>query len=179
MWETLSEASGTVRYRRAGEDWQESSHPGVSRIHEVRLEGLAAGQEFEYLVRSEAGAELIESAPETFTTAPEDRASMRFTVWGDNQANPSVFSEISRLMAADNPDIAVGVGDVVNNGDVYAEWGVEFLSPLQPLSKNVPFYVAIGNHERNSHWFYDYLAQPGNEHWFSFDYAGCHFVIFD
>ena len=179
MWETLSDSSGTVRYRRAGEDWQEASHPGESRIHEVRLEGFSAGENVEYSVRSVAGNETVESAVETFTTAPEDETSMRFVVWGDNQANPPVFGQLSRLMAADEPDLAIGCGDVVDNGDVYASWGVEFLSPLQPMSKNVPFYVAIGNHERNSHWFYDYMAQPGNEHWFSFDYADCHFVIFD
>ena len=155
MWETFSDSSGTVRYRRAAEDgpWQEASHPGESRIHEVRLEGFSAGEEVEYLVRSEAGNELIESAIETFTTAPEDETSMRFVVWGDNQANPSVFGQLSRLMAADEPNLAMCCGDVVDNGDVYAQWGVEFLSPLQPMSKNVPFYVAIGNHERNSHWF--------------------------
>ena len=179
MWETFSSSSGTVRYRRAGGDWQEASHPGEATIHEVRLEGFSAGESVEYSVRSTNGNDTFQSAVETFTTAPEDESSMRFVVWGDNQGNPSVFGQLSRLMAADQPDLAMSCGDVVVNGDVYSQWGVEFLSPLQPLSKNVPFYVAIGNHERNSHWFYDYLAQPGNEHWFSFDYAKCHFVVID
>ena len=31
--------------------------------------------------------------------------------------------------------------------------------------------VAIGNHEANAHWFYDFLAQPGNEHWFAYTYG--------
>jgi hypothetical protein len=78
-----------------------------------------------------------------------------------------------------DPDLAVACGDVVDVGSDYYRWGAELLTPIQPLAKAVPFYVAIGNHEQNSHWFYDYLAQPGNEHWFSFDYAGCHFVIID
>ncbi len=179
MWETFSNSSGTVRYRRAGGDWQEASHPGEASIHEVRLEGFSAGEVVEYSVRSTSGNETFESAVETFTTAPEDESSMRFVVWGDNQGNPSVFGRLSRLMAADQPALAMSCGDVVVDGNVYSQWGVEFLSPLQPLSKNVPFYVAIGNHERNSPWFYNYMAQPGNEHWFSMDYANCHFVVLD
>jgi hypothetical protein len=77
------------------------------------------------------------------------------------------------------PEFAVSVGDVVGTGSVYAQWGQQLLTPIWPLARYAPFWVAIGNHEQQSHWFDDYMAQPGNEHWFSFDYAGSHFVIVD
>ena len=43
----------------------------------------------------------------------------------------------------------------------------------------VPVWVAIGNHERNSDWFYKYVAYPEPENYYSFDYGNAHFLIVD
>lgn len=179
LWETNGLTDSTVLVRRAGGDWQEVSGPASVRIHEVRLSGFEAGETAEYRVRSRAaGVELV-SDIFTFTTNPPGAPDFSFVVWGDNQANPPIFTRLVQGMTSLSPNLAVSCGDVVDDGNDYARWGTEFLTPLRPLGRSVPFYVAIGNHERNAHWFYDYLAQPGNEHWFSFDYAGCHFTIID
>jgi hypothetical protein len=179
MWETTVAADSSVSFRRQGGGWEELLGPDGVRIHEVRLRGLGADEPVEYFVRSARGADEVVSEAATFRTNPAQAVPFRFVIWGDNQANPPVFTSLVQGMTSRSPDLGVAVGDVVDNGDEYASWGRELLTPLWPLAKAVPFYVAIGNHERNSHWFYDYLAQPGNEHWFSFDYAGCHFVIVD
>ncbi|MBI4606994.1 MAG: metallophosphoesterase [Planctomycetes bacterium] len=181
MWETTAAADSTVSFRRGGAAaWEEASEPGLVKIHEVRLGGFAAGETVEYSVRSRAGAEEVESEPAELTTNPPGPVpSFGFTVFGDNHVNPAVFGALVRHMVTLSPDLAMSCGDVVNDGNVYEEWGRGFLTPLKPLARSVPFYVAIGNHERNARWFYDYMAQPGNEHWFSFDYAGCHFTVID
>jgi hypothetical protein len=40
-------------------------------------------------------------------------------------------------------------------------------------------YVAIGNHEANAHWFYDYMSYPPPEDYYSFDYGNAHFIMLD
>jgi len=179
MWETNRGADTTLFYRRAGGSWMEKAGATLASIHEVRVDGFLSGEEVEYYVRSRKDGAIAESPKSTFRTNPPGAPDFRFVVWGDNQANPPVFTSLVRGMVPLDPDLAVACGDVVDVGSDYYRWGAELLTPIQPLAKAVPFYVAIGNHEQNSHWFYDYLAQPGNEHWFSFDYAGCHFVIID
>lgn len=179
MWETTVAADSTLRYRREGDTWRERHDSRAVKIHEIRLFALDAGETVEYSVASHDGDSRVESGVHSLRTAPPEPGPFAFTVWGDNQTNPLVFGSLVQRMARGEPDLAMSVGDVVDDGDDYESWGRELLRPLRPLASWVPFYVAIGNHEKDSHWFYDYLAQPGNEHWFSFDYSGCHFVVID
>jgi Calcineurin-like phosphoesterase len=179
MWETSITARGSLFFRRQGGEFQEAVGPPAVKIHEVRAGGFTPYETVEYFVRSEAGDVTVESDPSTFRTNPGEVVPFSFTIFGDNHVNPPVFAGLVNRMVTNAPDLAMSCGDVVNTGGIYAEWGQGFLSPLRPLARSVPFYVAIGNHEQNAHWFYDYVAQPGNEHWFSFDYSGCHFVIID
>lgn len=76
-------------------------------------------------------------------------------------------------------DLAINVGDVVTSGDKYAEWRREHFDPIHPLATNVTTYIAIGNHEENSHWFDEYVCQPGNEHFFAFTYGNTRFIVCD
>jgi hypothetical protein len=180
MWETNITAGGRLFYRRDGGGWTEAAEPGTRKIHEVRVGGFAPDEAVDYYVESRAAGDSVVSEVSSFRTNPAaDDLPFNFVVWGDNQANPPVFTSLVQRMLPYSPELGVAVGDVVDAGNDYYRWGEELLTPLRPLAKSVPFYVAIGNHEANAHWFYDYLAQPGNEHWFSFDYAGCHFVIID
>lgn len=179
MWETTVAADSSVFYRRSGGPWVESSEARTRKIHEMRLSGFSPQETVEYYIRSRQGAAAVTSGTYTFQTQPDQEIPFNFVIWGDNHVNPPVFGALVNSMASKLPEMGLCVGDVVDNGNVYEEWGRGLLTPLLPLSRFAPFYVAIGNHEGNAHWFYDYMAQPGNEHWFSFDYAGCHFVLID
>jgi hypothetical protein len=179
MWETTLPSSGSLLYRRAGGELVEAAGAGAKKIHEIRLGGFGPFETVEYYVRSSVDEVTVESDPSTFRTNPAEVVPFSFVIFGDNHVNPPVFAGLVNRMVTDDPHLAMSCGDVVNTGSIYAEWGEGFLTPLKPLARSVPFYVAIGNHEQNAHWFYDYVAQPGNEHWFSFDYSGCHFVIID
>ncbi len=178
MWETTVGSDSTLVYAR-GEQLFEIHDPSQVRIHEIRLTGLDPGEVVEYSVTSRAGDEEVSSDTFSLQTAPPEPEPFRFTVWGDSQDNPGVFGRLVSDMIRHEPQFAVSVGDVVGTGSVYAQWGQQLLTPIWPLARHAPFWVAIGNHEQQWHWFDDYMAQPGNEHWFSFDNAGCHFVILD
>lgn len=182
MWETDRWASAEVQYGEQGNPRLDSNERDESqiRIHEVRIEELKPESHYSYKVISETeGGERIESEVYTFRTAPYRDTSFRLVVWGDNRTDFRTCEKVAELIAFQNPDIVVNVGDVVTNGNVYAEWGKEYFTPIRHFASSVPSYIAIGNHERDSHWFDDFVSQPGNEHWFAFTYGNSRFIILD
>jgi len=180
MWETDVPADGTVHYL-AGGNWLSASGPGGGTIHEIRISGFTPMQQVTYYVESiaDAGGDPVQSTQATFFTAPPTGTPFRLCTWGDNQDRPEVFSQHVARMIEDQPDLLLACGDVVSTGPNYDEWENRFLGPLRPLIQYTPMIVAIGNHEQNAHWFYDFLAQPGNEHWFSYMYGNAFFLILD
>ena len=115
----------------------------------------------------------------TFRTAPHRNTPFRAVVWGDNRTDVRTCEAVAKLIASQSPDVVVNVGDVVTNGDVYSQWGREYFIPIKHFASSVPSYIAIGNYEVDSHWFDDFVAQPGNEHWFAFNYGNSRFIILD
>jgi hypothetical protein len=180
MWETDVAADGTVHYL-AGGQWHAASGPSGNTIHEIRVDGFAPSEEVTYYVEStpDGGGDPAQSSQATFWTAPPTGTPFRFCVWGDSQDRPEVFSQHVAHMIEDQPDLLLACGDIVAAGSDYALWEDRFFGPLRPLIQYTPTIVAIGNHEEDSHWFYDFLAQPGNEHWFSYTYGNAFFLILD
>jgi len=179
MWETTRSSSSMVKYG-FGENLdlcKEDKRP--VRIHEVKIENLETQRVYHYQVISEIGSERVESRVYTFKTAPYRDTPFRFVVWGDNRTNCTICEKVCRLIASQEPDIVINVGDVVTDGRVYEQWGREYFLPISHFAPWVPSYIAIGNHERGSRWFDVLVSQPGNEHWFSFDYGNSHFIILD
>ena len=184
MWETDSLSDSTVHYYVDGA-WQSLHQAESVRIHEVRLEGLLPDETVPYFVESDAGDGPMMSEEASMVTAPPGEAPFRLAVWGDNQANPNIWRQIVQGngtgggMMGELPDLLLGAGDLVDNGSDYSAWTRELLQPLRPLARDVPFFTAIGNHERDNHWFYDYMAQPGQENYYSFDYGNAHVLVVD
>lgn len=181
MWETDRWASSEVQYGEQGKALDRSKKDeNQIRIHEITIEGLTPESQYSYRVISEReGEERIESEIYTFRTAPHRDTPFRFAVWGDNRTDYRTCERVAELIADQNPDIVINVGDVVTNGDVYAQWNQEYFNPIRHFSSSVPSYIAIGNHEVDSHWFDEFVSQPGNEHWFAFTYGNSRFIILD
>ena len=111
-------------------------------------------------------------------------AGRRLIIPGARAARDEVLVRIAKSSIYAPVDAVVikklaNVGDVVSNGNVYEQWGREYFGPMSCFAHSVPTYVAIGNHERNAHWFDDFVSQPGNEHWFAFSYGNSRFIILD
>jgi phosphodiesterase/alkaline phosphatase D-like protein len=100
-------------------------------------------------------------------------------VYGDSKSNGKSRKKISECIAEKKPDIVLITGDVVTNGNNYEDWGRDFFEPANKLFANTPVYIAIGNHEKNAHWFYDFVSYPEQENYYSFDYGNAHFTIVD
>ena len=177
MWETDEPCFGAVVVTPPeGEPWTvRESLPRA--IHEVTIDELTADTRYGYQVLP-CGVEAL-AGELWFRTAPGRPVPFRFAIWGDSRSQPDITSLVAAGIAGADPALVVHVGDVVTNGDNYEEWAREYLLPMSVFSGTVPSYVAVGNHERDAHWFYDYVSQPAPENWAAFTYGDARFVLLD
>lgn len=200
MWELDASAAGTVEYGTSASYGQslastETSLSSGTYVHKTVLTSLSPGTTYHYRV-------LLDGAPATgdrlFTTAPAGTPDFSFGVWSDSQghnhgAYPADPYEPTKSflahMAAQNPEIAVTVGDLAEDGSAYSDTRSYYLDRVaQYLGQTVPWFNAWGNHDRGqSAIIRDFADMPSKDRagydagWgsYSFDYAGCHFVCID
>lgn len=178
MWQTDTAADSTVHYSVGGQ-WFSAHDDARVVIHELRISGMQASDMVRYYIETTDAGGTSQSSQAVFNMAPAPGTPFRLCVWGDNQERPEVFTQHVAHMIEDQPDLLLGCGDLVNTGSDYDQWDERFLGPLRPLIKRTPMITAIGNHEGDSHWYYDFLAQPGNEHWYTYQYGNAFFLILD
>lgn len=144
------------------------------RVHEAHVCDLQPGTTYHYRV----GGEGHWSPDHTFTTAPAPGTAQpfRFAVAGDSRDNQATWGLVLDAMEAHAPDFYMFSGDAVDLGVNMAEWDAWFDAGAGHLEGR-PIVVAHGNHEFQAQPFYALVAQPGNEQWFSFDFANVHFVM--
>jgi len=178
MWETNIAADTTVIIGACA-DIREVRSDKKQRIHEVRVEGFEPDEQVDYVVRSRVGQYEVESEMSSFTTAPSADTPWRLAVWGDSQDRPHVFSELVKAMGKARPNLLLGVGDLVSDGRVYAQWENRLFTPIKPLAMQVPFIAAKGNHEYDAQWWYKFMSLPMEERWFAYSYANARFIVLD
>lgn len=158
------------------------------------LTDLTPDTTYEYWISDDGGS----SAVARFTTATTDMpdGGWTFLAFGDTQIdNATAVRQIVTRATAEAPDadIAVQVGDVVNDPTVDAEWRDMFLA-MGELAASRNWLVSIGNHEQcvlvrcesnDAEAFRSYFKWPGNgvpdqgPTWFSVDYQGVRFIVLD
>lgn len=152
-------------------------------IHHVELTGLKPATQYFYrvtLLRAGSEDDVLSRTPvRTFQTAVNDDDAFGFTVIGDTQNNPSVTGRIAEHAYALRPNFQIHVGDIVGTGDKKREWTDEFFRPSVPLMSRVPLYPVLGNHEDDTHWFYDYFNLPKPEYYYTFTYGNAQFFMVD
>jgi hypothetical protein len=89
--------------------------------------------------------------------------------------NRNIFAQMNRF----RPDLALFIGDIVDDGNRYEDWDTYFFAPGKELLSNTPFYSCLGNHEDNGAWFYRLFAYPQPRNYYSFDYGDVHFTCLD
>ncbi len=114
---------------------------------------------------------------------PSAAQSFRFAVLGDRtgEAQPGVYEEIWKEVAAENPAFVVAVGDTIeglNDATADSEWRA-ITEMLQPY-RRIPFYPAPGNHDIWSPASEKLFREhTGHAPHYSFDYEQAHFTILD
>lgn len=181
MWETTSAVGGRVTVQAPGEA-PRVIEGGVATMHEVRIEGLAPGRRYKYVVESggqKDGGEL--------TTAPRADESFSFVVFGDSRSNVDMHRAVVERVRREVPDFILGTGDQVNEGGVQADWQ-QFFDIERELLKDNVLYPSLGNHDRqgprrSADNFKKYFATPQNspepERYYAFTYGNSRFLVLD
>ncbi len=182
MWRTLDAADSKVVYR-AGADGEEQEIVVDTpvTIHEIPLTDLGTDTEVTYHVESGG----VASQEHVFRTAPLPGTPVRFVGWADSQSGWEVFTEQVPLLVDDGPSFVIGVGDLVSNGKNDPDWKEQLFGPARPLLHQIPLFAAIGNHEGNSHNWYDLLSypypdgDPDHESYYSYSWGNVFAVVID
>lgn len=151
-------------------DGSEVHNAPLLRAESVRFTGLKPGTSYEYQVPGMA--ELKGS----FKTPLAGEGQFEFVVYGDTRTRHDVHRKVvAAVLEHSHPDFVVHTGDLVSDGGDPALWPI-FFDIERDLLRKVAFFPALGNHERHSRDYSDFLqAAP----YYSFNWGNAHFVILD
>ncbi|MEM7311036.1 MAG: metallophosphoesterase [Planctomycetota bacterium] len=179
-WETSRPSTSSVRYGSTDATPESLASSTPTRLHAVRLEGLEAGKQYFYRVRSvDDQGRPLESDVLSFQTAAAADQPFSFCVLSDTQDNPEVAGQLAEMAFAQRPSFVLHPGDLVGTGSLKTDWTEEFFPSLRPLIERVPLYPVLGNHEEDARYFYDYFALPEPEYYYSFRYGNAELFLLD
>lgn len=172
LWETSLPGKGMVKLGVAEFNVLKPTlnrlfHEEASGIfHRVVVDGLKVDENYFYQVETIGLKGDTIRGPVTPLHIPDySRMPVSFAVIGDTQNSPHIWGGLAKLIYQERPSFVVHVGDLVQNGYSKTDWVDEFFKPAAQLFRFCPFYSAIGNHEQNHPYYYQYVDFPGNE-WF-------------
>ncbi len=199
-WETTGATTSLVDYGLSASSLTQTAvgsstaSQGAARIHHTQITGLAPDTAYYYRVRTAtttSGVFRFRTPP-----LPSDEQPFRFVAYSDTQGGPvpdkhtEVINEGVIAFVHDNfgPNIedelafAIEPGDLVDSGVVYEQWKTQYFDEEQNLLQHIPMYAVPGNHEGDSHWFFDYFKLPENgtpgflEHWWYKDHGNVRII---
>ncbi len=186
LWETSEPATTRVEYgeSRLGDTAPNLSQsivlPDTRTMHEVVIDGLKTETKYFWrVVSTTAAGTTITSEPSTFSTAVNDSTAFGFLLFGDTQNNPRVWGKVAELGWQERPNFGLIAGDLVERGGDIQNWLVDFFAPSNNLMKRVPLYPAIGNHENDHPYYYQYIHAPAPEYYYTFRYGNAEFFMID
>jgi len=139
------------------------------RAERVLMTGLEAGKTYYY--DSFGG----DAGKGSFKTPPNREGAFNFVLYGDNRTRHDVHRRvIQTLLKQGMPDFVLQTGDLVADGNDDSLWPV-FFDIEKELLRHTSFFPALGNHERNSHDFYEFFQ--ATTPYYSFDWGNAHFAV--
>ena len=177
MWETTSE---TVGYIEFGEDpvkmTQKAEEDNSVKIHELKITNLQPGKTYYYQCKWDGEQTPVYS----FSTAPPlGTDKVKIVVYGDTRSHPQDHAEVAQQIAFAKPDLVLHSGDFVMYGADQKSWKPQFFDPVKPFCSEIPILTVLGNHERNTIYYYNFYALNNNEAWWSTDYGPVHIIGLD
>jgi hypothetical protein len=149
-----------------GADGKETRVSPSLHVEKTTLTGLASNTRYDYKVAGQSGS---------FKTPPNGAGSFSFVIYGDNRTRHDVHKKVMEtLLKNASPDFVLQTGDMVENGSDDSLWPI-FFDIEKDLLRKTAIFPALGNHERNSHDFYEFFqaAMP----YYSFNWGNAHFIV--
>jgi hypothetical protein len=141
------------------------------RAQTAYFSGLQPGTSYDYEIPGHPDCK------GSFKTAPAPGAPFQFVVYGDNRTRNDVHRKVIEgiMKVAPSSDFILQTGDMVENGADSSQWPV-FFEIERPLLRKAAYFPALGNHERNNSYFYQFF---GGQAYYSFDWGNAHFMVMD
>jgi len=141
-------------------------------VEKTTFTGLKSGVTYEYSVPGHDELKgSFKTAPAATSTEP-----FEFVVYGDTRTRHDVHRKVvASVLANAKPDFILQTGDLVADGSDPALWPI-FFDIEHALLRQTAFYPMLGNHERNSSNYYEYMQKDA---YYSFNWGGAHFSILD
>jgi len=167
-WSTREGATGIYN--------QDSLVQGVSqyRHHKSIITRLEPGTTYSYDVLQDGTSR----GQGPFTTFPESVEPFHFAVLGDTRTRHDFHQRVVDRVIKEEPLFVVNTGDLVSNGNSMEDWE-HFFRINDQLTRHVPYYTVLGNHEHNSENYFNFFSLPGNESYYFFSVGDALFIVLD
>lgn len=142
--------------------------------HSIQLGRLEPNTEYSYDVLNDGSDE----GKGTFVTYPNKITPFKFVVLGDTRSRHDIHSKIVEMIIEEDPLFVINTGDIVSNGREIKDWE-SFFKINNTMMRNTPYYPVLGNHEKDSPYYFDFFDLPNNERYYSFNVGDALFVILD
>ena len=142
--------------------------------HTIHLANLRPNTSYSYDVLNDGS----EEGKGTLTTYPDKVVPFNFIAIGDSRNRHDVHAKIVKKMGEKNPRFVVNSGDLVANGRSIGDWEA-FFTVNNEFMKNTPYYPVLGNHEKDSPYYYDFFDLPNNERYYYFTVGDALFIVLD
>lgn len=118
------------------------------------------------------------SAERKFKTTGNNLSN--FTVISDTQGLGEEFTNLSTLMAVENPEFIVVAGDHVSHSDDMDDW-IEYFDIIEEIwitDANITLaqIPILGNHDDSSEWFWQFFDLTENSEWCSYEWSN-HIIV--
>ena len=195
FWRTENATDAEVEYGLSDSNLNETiTNSTLDTDHHILIDGLSPDTKYYYRVTSDIQTSDIYF----FRTAPLEAGSFKLVVIGDNRpssneapAQPEVYQDLIDLAILEEPHLVIMTGDYVyrvtdNNAENLQAWKM-FNEVTDRLGHYAPILGVIGNHDTGAatgsvhpeYYFDAFTFYDAPSTYFSFDYAGVHFVFLD
>ncbi len=142
--------------------------------HTIHLTRLDADTKYSYDVLNNGSDE----GKGTFKTFPDKIKPFNFVAFGDTRSRHDIHAKILDGVMKTDPLFVINSGDLVGNGRDINDWE-KFFNVNKKLMRHIPYYPVLGNHEKDSPYYYDFFDLPNNERYYYFTVGDALFVILD
>ena len=149
-------------------------------LYQAPLENLKTDIKYFYQIKmSELKTRIFR-----FHTAPPPGRPLDFVAIGDSRTGHEINRSISDMILDLDPELVINMGDLVQTGGKFEQWGPHYFEPAAEVMDHIPLISTLGDHDTqvdNGENFQYYLrpASSAEKLWFSYDFGPAHFVSLD